>query len=87
MGAGKTTIGRQIADALKLDYYDSDHEIEARSGVDIGWIFDVEGDFSFGLFVWYSPLTHTVTITTSRASLGMWLDAQAATTPDRWTIR
>ena len=32
MGAGKTTIGRQIAELLRWDFIDSDHEIEARTG-------------------------------------------------------
>ena len=43
MGAGKTTIGRQLARNLKLEFIDSDHEIELRAGADIPWIFDVEG--------------------------------------------
>lgn len=47
MGAGKTTIGRQLADALDMDFVDSDHEIEARSGATIPWIFDVEGEEGF----------------------------------------
>jgi len=47
MGAGKTTIGRLLADALHLEFIDSDHEIEERSGADIPWIFDVEGEAGF----------------------------------------
>lgn len=47
MGAGKTTIGRQLAELLKLDFIDSDHEIEARTGANIPWIFDVEGEDGF----------------------------------------
>lgn len=47
MGAGKTTIGRQLSDILKLDFVDSDHEIEARTGANIPWIFDVEGEDGF----------------------------------------
>ena len=47
MGAGKTSIGRQLAEALKMDFLDSDHEIEARSGATIPWIFDVEGEEGF----------------------------------------
>jgi len=46
-GAGKTTIGRALADELKMRFYDSDQEIEARAGVEIGWIFDVEGEDGF----------------------------------------
>ncbi len=47
MGAGKTTIGRLLAQKLKLEFIDSDHEIEARAGADIPWIFDVEGEAGF----------------------------------------
>ena len=47
MGAGKTTIGRQLAEALGMEFVDSDHEIEARSGATIPWIFDVEGEEGF----------------------------------------
>ncbi len=49
MGAGKTTIGRQLSDLLKLEFVDSDHEIEARTGANIPWIFDVEGEEGFRL--------------------------------------
>ena len=47
MGAGKTTIGRLLADELGLEFKDADREIEARSGVDIPWIFDKEGELGF----------------------------------------
>ncbi len=47
MGAGKTTIGRLLAQKLKLEFIDSDQEIEARTGADIPWIFDVEGEAGF----------------------------------------
>ncbi|MCS5710034.1 shikimate kinase AroK [Candidatus Berkiella aquae] len=47
MGAGKSTIGKQLAKELKLEFYDADQEIEARSGADIAWIFDVEGEDGF----------------------------------------
>lgn len=47
MGAGKTTIGRQLAQALKMDFVDSDHEIVERTGASIPWIFDVEGEAGF----------------------------------------
>ena len=47
MGAGKTTIGKQLATAKNLDFYDSDHEIEARTGVTIPHIFDIEGEEGF----------------------------------------
>ena len=47
MGAGKTTIGRQLASELKKDFFDSDQEIEARTGADIAWIFDIEGEDGF----------------------------------------
>ena len=47
MGAGKTTIGRQLAKSLGWTFLDSDHEIEARTGVKIPIIFDVEGEAGF----------------------------------------
>lgn len=47
MGAGKSTIGRQLAQILNYEFVDSDHEIEARTGADIPWIFDVEGEEGF----------------------------------------
>jgi shikimate kinase len=47
MGAGKSTIGRQLARELKLDFIDTDREIEERSGAGIDWIFDVEGEAGF----------------------------------------
>ena len=43
MGAGKSAVGRQLARALHLDFIDSDDEIEARTGVDIAFIFEKEG--------------------------------------------
>jgi shikimate kinase len=47
MGAGKTSIGRQIAKELHRDFYDSDEIIEQRTGADIPWIFDIEGEEGF----------------------------------------
>jgi len=47
MGAGKTTIGRQLAAALKLEFEDSDREIQRRTGVDIPVIFEYEGEQGF----------------------------------------
>ena len=47
MGAGKSTIGRQLAQQLSMDFYDSDQEIEKRTGADIAWVFDVEGEAGF----------------------------------------
>lgn len=47
MGVGKTTIGRVLADSLGLEFFDSDREIEASTGADIPWIFDVEGESGF----------------------------------------
>ena len=47
MGAGKSTIGRQIAQQLGMEFFDSDQEIEKRTGADIAWIFDLEGEDGF----------------------------------------
>lgn len=47
MGAGKTTIGRQLARELKMDFYDSDRVIEERTGANIPLIFDLEGEEGF----------------------------------------
>ncbi len=47
MGAGKTTIGKFLAQRLNLDFADTDSEIEKRTGADIPWIFDVEGEEGF----------------------------------------
>lgn len=47
MGAGKTTLGKLVAAELKLPFYDTDEEIQHRSGADIPWIFDVEGEAGF----------------------------------------
>jgi shikimate kinase len=47
MGTGKTTIGRQLAKNLSVSFYDSDHEIEKRTGVKISIIFEIEGEEGF----------------------------------------
>jgi shikimate kinase len=47
MGAGKSTIGRLLATYLQLPFSDSDHVVEEKSGADIPWIFDVEGEEGF----------------------------------------
>jgi len=47
MGAGKSTIGRELAKKLKMTFYDSDDYIEDTCGVEIAWIFDVEGEGGF----------------------------------------
>lgn len=47
MGAGKTTIGSQLARLLKLSFIDSDQEIERRTGASVALIFDVEGEVGF----------------------------------------
>ncbi|UUO23960.1 shikimate kinase AroK [Colwellia sp. M166] len=49
MGAGKSTIGRELADKLHLEFFDSDQEIERRTGADIAWVFDLEGEEGFRL--------------------------------------
>ncbi len=47
MGAGKTAVGRQLARALHLHFVDSDVEMEERTGVDIAFIFEKEGEAGF----------------------------------------
>ena len=47
MGAGKSAVGRQLARMLHLTFMDSDEEIESRTGVDIAFIFEKEGEVGF----------------------------------------
>lgn len=47
MGAGKSAVGRQLARLLHLDFLDSDEEVENRTGVDIPFIFEKEGEEGF----------------------------------------
>jgi shikimate kinase len=47
MGAGKSTIGKQLAKTLRKEFLDSDNEIEKRTGVDVAYIFDIEGEDGF----------------------------------------
>lgn len=47
MGAGKTTVGRQLAKRIGWRFVDADHEIEARTGVRIPTIFEIEGEAGF----------------------------------------
>ena len=47
MAVGKSTVGRQLAQTLKMPFFDADSEIESRAGAEISWIFDVEGEEGF----------------------------------------
>jgi shikimate kinase len=47
MGAGKSTIGRLLAEAIGFEFIDADRELEARSGVSIPTIFEIEGEDGF----------------------------------------
>lgn len=47
MGAGKTTVGKRLAHIKGMEFIDSDQELERRTGVDIPFIFEVEGEDGF----------------------------------------
>ncbi|MCZ6537327.1 MAG: shikimate kinase [Gammaproteobacteria bacterium] len=47
MGAGKTAVGRRLGKELGLQFYDTDLEIQEQTGVDIGFIFEKEGEVGF----------------------------------------
>ncbi len=47
MGAGKSAVGRYLARTMHLSFVDSDDEIESRTGVDIPFIFEKEGEQGF----------------------------------------
>ncbi len=47
MGAGKSTVGRLLAQQLNYQFVDADRELEARSGVPIPTIFEIEGEAGF----------------------------------------
>ncbi len=47
MGSGKTAVGKQLARRLGMAFVDSDAEIETRTGVDIAYIFEREGEEGF----------------------------------------
>jgi shikimate kinase len=47
MGAGKTTVGRQLAKRFGKTFHDADREIEVRTGVSVAVIFDIEGEAGF----------------------------------------
>lgn len=47
MGAGKTTVGRLLSHFLEKTFYDSDREIQKRTGVSIPTIFEIEGEAGF----------------------------------------
>ena len=47
MGSGKSTVGKIISSELFLTFYDTDEEIETRTGASIDWIFDLEGEEGF----------------------------------------
>src|SRR5882672_4593022 len=49
MGSGKSAVGRHLARLFRLTFYDSDADIEARTGVDISFIFEKEGEAGFRL--------------------------------------
>ena len=49
MGSGKTAVGRHLSRMLRFTFHDSDADVEARTGVDIAFIFEKEGESGFRL--------------------------------------
>jgi shikimate kinase len=49
MGSGKSAVGRHLARLLRFTFHDSDADIEVKTGVDIAYIFDKEGEAGFRL--------------------------------------
>ena len=47
MASGKSTLGKQLAQTLEIDFLDTDNEIEKKAGAEISWIFEVEGEDGF----------------------------------------
>lgn len=47
MGAGKTTVGRRLAKLLNCEFIDTDQALEARTGVSVSYIFEIEGEAGF----------------------------------------
>ena len=47
MASGKSTLGKKLAQALSIDFIDTDREIEKKAGAEISWIFEVEGEEGF----------------------------------------
>ncbi|HST26837.1 MAG TPA: shikimate kinase AroK [Rudaea sp.] len=47
MGAGKSTLGKRVAETLDLPFFDLDHEIQMQCGADVALIFDIEGECGF----------------------------------------
>ena len=47
MASGKSTLGKELAQNLNMDFLDLDEEIEKKAGAEISWIFEVEGEKGF----------------------------------------
>ena len=47
MGSGKPPVGRRLADEMSQDFFDTDYEVIAKTGVSIDHIFDIEGEEGF----------------------------------------
>jgi shikimate kinase len=47
MGAGKSTLGKRVAETLDLPFFDLDHEIQVQCGAEVALIFDIEGERGF----------------------------------------
>lgn len=49
MGSGKSAVGRHLARLFRFSFCDSDADIESKTGVDIAFIFEKEGEAGFRL--------------------------------------
>jgi shikimate kinase len=77
MGSGKSAVGKQLSRLLRRRFYDSDLEIERRTGVDIPYIFEKEGEAGFRL-----RETETLEVLTSMDEIVLATGGGAILSPD-----